>query len=173
MGARRPALSAAARRHGARHPGLRPHLISDPSVTDDEYHERTTRYDLEQFKALGRRTQFLYTEARAALTATGQLGKLPATPIGPRTNTSAATPTGGISNAINGSWSDEFHQHAWFLAARSAMAARIRRYDLSLINDPDVSDEEFDARSTEFGYQQTRQLLLDTINTLRTGVQPA
>jgi len=145
-------------------------LISDLSISDDEYHDRTTCYDLQQLKALGRQTQFLYAEARAALAIAGQLAERWAKPSGPPTGTAATTTTGRISNAVNGSWSDEFYQHPWFLAARSAMSTRIRRHDLSLIDDPDVSDEEFNARSTEFGYQQTRQLLIDTINTL--GDQP-
>ena len=151
-------------------------LISDPSVSDDEYHERTTGYDLRQLTALGRRTQFLYAEARVALAAADKLCKRLATPSGTPAGTAATTarnPAGSISNDITGSWSPEFSQNPWYLAARAAMAARIRRHDLSLIDDPHVSDEEFDARSTEFGYQQTRQLLIDTINTLGTGQQPA
>ncbi len=55
-------------------------LINDTLLSDDEYHRRTTSYDLEQLRSLFRETEFLYTEARMALAAAGQLGKPPAMP---------------------------------------------------------------------------------------------
>ncbi len=81
-------------------------------------------------------------------------------------STAMTTASSRNTSIIRGSWSDEFYQHPSFLAARSAMCTRIRQYDLSMIDDPAVSDEQFHTRSSDFSYQQTRQLMIETINTL-------
>ncbi len=145
-------------------------LIRDTSVSDDEYHRRTSSYDLEQFKAFLRETEFLYTQAREALAAAGELGKAPATPTTSH-GTAELTPAApGASAKAKGSWSDGFYENSTYMAARAAMATRIRQYALVLIDNPAVSDDQFHHLTSEFGYQQTRQLFTETI--LALGANP-
>lgn len=141
-------------------------LIHDTSVSDDEYNRRTSSYGLEQLKAFLRETEFLYAQARTALAATGQLGKPPATPATAPSNTEPETALSSRAPKIARLWADEWYEDPWYVAARSAMATRIRQNDLSMIDDPDVSDEQFNTLSDESGYQQTRQLFTETIATL-------
>lgn len=141
-------------------------LIHDTSVSDDEYHRRTTSYDLEQFKSFLRDTAFLYAEARAVLAANGDLGKPAATPAAARGNAEPTTPTSSATTRSTRSVPDGFYDNPWYVAARCAMATRIRQFDMSMIDDPDVSDEQFHTRSDDFSYRQTRQLFIETIDAL-------
>jgi hypothetical protein len=57
---------------------------------------------------------------------------------------------------------DQVMQDPRYLAARADMAARIRAYERSIINDANLSDDEYHRLSTHFGYELTKQLYRNT-----------
>lgn len=51
---------------------------------------------------------------------------------------------------------------ARYIEARAQMAGRIRAYDRSIIDDPAISDDEYNHLSTEYGVEQIRELFRES-----------
>lgn len=49
-----------------------------------------------------------------------------------------------------------------YIAARAEMAGRVRAFDRKMIDDPNISDDDYNQRSGNFSYEQCKQLFRDT-----------